>query len=85
MKIRLIILSLAMCAAVACGNADKAYVRKAVKLMDKQGLFAEGPEWKAARAEALSASPQTQDEAKDIVRTALKHKDFRKRRGGCDL
>lgn len=72
MKIRLIILSLAMCAAVACGNADKAYIRKAVKLMDKQGLFAEGPEWKAARAEALSASPQTQDEAKDIVRTALK-------------
>ena len=72
MKKRLVILALAMCAAVACGNADKGYVRKAVKLMDKQGLFAEGPEWKAARAEALSASPQTPDEAKDVVRAALK-------------
>ena len=72
MKFKLMILALAMCVAVSCGSPDKAYVRKAVKLMDKQGLFAEGPEWKAARAEALSASPQTPDEAKDVVRAALK-------------
>jgi C-terminal processing protease CtpA/Prc len=65
-------LLLAMCVTVSCGNADKAYVRKAVGLMDKYGLFAEGPEWKAARAEALSAAPQTPDEAKDVVRKALK-------------
>jgi C-terminal processing protease CtpA/Prc len=72
MKHGLIYLLLAMCALASCGNADKAYVRKAVKLMDKYGLFAEGPEWKAARAEALSAAPQTPDEAKDVVRKALK-------------
>lgn len=63
---------LTLCAAVSCGNADKAYVRKAVKLMDRQGLFAEGPEWKEARAEALAASPRSADEAKDVVRKALK-------------
>ena len=72
MKIRLLIMALAMCAAVACGSPEKGYVRKAVKLMDKQGLFAEGAEWEAARAEALSAEPQTPDEAKDVVRAALK-------------
>ena len=65
-------LLLAMCIAVSCGNADKAYIRKAVRLMDKYGLFAEGPEWKEARAEALSAAPQAPDEAKDVVRGALK-------------
>ena len=59
---------LAMCIAVSCGNADKAYIRKAVRLMDKYGLFAEGPEWKEARAVALSAAPQAPDEAKDVVR-----------------
>jgi C-terminal processing protease CtpA/Prc len=61
-----------MCVAVSCGNADKAYIRKAVRLMDKYGLFAEGPEWEAARTVALSAAPQAPDEAKDVVRGALK-------------
>ena len=56
----------------ACADADKTYVKKAVKLMDKQGLFAVGPEWEAARAEALAAEPQSPDEAKDIVGKALK-------------
>jgi C-terminal processing protease CtpA/Prc len=72
MKHGLVYLLLAMSMACSCVNADKAYVRKAVRLMDKSGLFAEGPEWDAARAEALSAAPQTPDEAKDIVRKALK-------------
>ena len=72
MKSRWMMMALAMCMVVACGNPDKAYVRKAVRLMDKQGLFAEGPAWEAARAEALSAAPQTPDEAKDVVRAALK-------------
>lgn len=72
MRNRIICLLLALCALVSCGSAEKTYVRKAVKLMDKYGLFAEGPEWEAARAEALSAAPQTPDEAKDVVRKALK-------------
>lgn len=72
MRHSLLYLLLAICIASSCGNADKAYVRKAVRLMDKYGLFAEGPEWEAARTEALSAAPQTPDDAKDIVRKALK-------------
>jgi len=72
MKEKLLLIAMALCVLSACGNADKAYVRKAVALMDRHGLFAEGPEWEAARAEALSAAPQTPDEAKDAVRKALK-------------
>lgn len=72
MKGKLLLIAMALCMVSACGNADKAYVRKAVALMDKHGLFAEGQEWEAARAEALSAAPQTPDEAKDAVRKALK-------------
>ena len=72
MRNRIICLLLALCTLVSCGSAEKTYVRKAVKLMDKYGLFAEGPGWEAARAEALSAAPQTPDEAKDVVRKALK-------------
>lgn len=56
MRHGLVFLTLAMCLAASCGNADKAYVRKAVRLMDRQGLFAKGPEWDAAKAEALSAA-----------------------------
>ena len=63
---------LGMILMTACADTDKTYVKKAVKLMDKQGLFAVGPEWEAARAEALAAEPQSPDEAKDIVRKALK-------------
>lgn len=33
--------------AVSCGDSNRQYVRKAVSIMDKQGLFAEGPEWQA--------------------------------------
>lgn len=57
---------------VSCGNANRQYVRSAVRIMDKQGLFAEGPEWKAARAEALSARPASLEEAQEIVRAAAK-------------
>ena len=58
--------------AVSCSDSNKAYVRKAVRLMDKAGLFAEGPQWDAAKAEALAASPATLEEAQEIVKTALK-------------
>ena len=40
--------------------------------MDKQGLFAEGPDWASAKAEALSAHPGSLEEAQEIVRTAAK-------------
>ena len=55
-----------------CVDGNKAYVRKAVSIMDKQGIFATGPEWDDAKREALAATPTTLDEAREIVRTAGK-------------
>ena len=48
-----------VCAAVAvacaagCTKASKSYVNKAVKIMDKNGLYAVGDEWEKAKKEAL--------------------------------
>ena len=57
---------------VSCGDANRQYVRKAVGIMDKQGLFAEGAEWKEAKAEALAAKPESLEEAQEIVRAAAR-------------
>lgn len=57
---------------VACADNNSQYVRKAIHIMDKQGLFAEGPEWAAAKAEALSVKPGSLKEAQEIVRSAAK-------------
>ena len=57
---------------VSCGDANRQYVRKAVRIMDKQGLFAEGPDWESAKAEALAANPGSLEEAQEIVRIAAK-------------
>lgn len=40
--------------------------------MDKQGLFADGPDWESAKAEALSAVPGSMEEAQEVVQTAAK-------------
>ena len=69
---RILILISAALMTIACGDANKAYVRKAVKIMDKEGLFAEGPEWEAAKAEALATKPASLEEAQDAVKAALK-------------
>ena len=69
---RYILMAAVVLTAVSCSDSNKAYVRKAVRLMDKAGLFAEGPQWDAAKAEALAASPATLEEAQEIVKTALK-------------
>lgn len=53
---RLIMILAAAAIAFSCADADKTFVRKAVRLMDKNGLFAEGPQWESARAEALAAA-----------------------------
>ena len=55
-----------------CQSPEQQYVRKAVKLMDKHGLFAEGPAWEQTRAAALEAKPGSKEEAYEIARTALK-------------
>ena len=68
-SVLLVALLLMMC---SCVNSNQQYVRKAVRIMDKQGLFAEGPDWETAKAEALSAKPTSLDQAQEIVRAAAK-------------
>lgn len=72
MKKNTILLLTAMLLTLSCGDADRQYVRKAIRIMDQQGLFAEGPEWEEAKAYALAAEPESLEEARDIVRTAVK-------------
>ena len=48
------------------------YVHKAIAIMDKNALFAEGPLWESAKKQALSSTPETMVEAYKIVREALK-------------
>ena len=55
-----------------CGSQEQQYVKKAVKLMNKHGLFAEGPAWEAARSSALASQPSTMEEAYDVCREAMK-------------
>lgn len=57
---------------VSCGDANRSYVRKAVRIMDKDGLFAQGEQWEEAREKALTARPATLEEAQDLVREAGK-------------
>lgn len=56
----------------SCGDANRQYVRTAIRIMDKQGLFAEGPDWESARAGALEATSASLEDAQEIVRTAVK-------------
>lgn len=56
---------------IACGTPEEQYVKKAVRLMDRHGLFATGEPWKAAKAEALAAKPATMEEAHAVVCKAL--------------
>ena len=65
-------LSLASCLLAGCQSAEQQYIKKAVRLMDKHGLFAEGPAWEEARAAALAARPATKEEAYEVTRQALK-------------
>ena len=66
------VLALAGGLLAGCGSPEQQYVKKAVKLMDKHGLFAEGPTWEEARAAALAARPTTREETYEVVRAALK-------------
>jgi len=56
--------------AISC-SGPHSYVVKAVRLMDKHGLFAEGQEWEAAKKVAFNSKPQNLDEAHEIVKGAL--------------
>ena len=69
---RISIILAAILLIVSCGDANQQYVRKAIRVMDKQGLFAEGADWESARAGALSAKPGSMEEAQELVRSAAK-------------
>ena len=55
-----------------CVDGNKAYVRKAVSIMDKQGIFATGSEWVIAKHVALEAVPENLDDARELVRNVGK-------------
>ena len=64
---RVLLILLTACLMASCGNSNTNYVKKAVKIMDKYGIYAQGDEWENAKNEALSANPETIEEAQEIV------------------
>lgn len=68
---RFALIAVALTLFMGCGSPNVRYVRKAIKLMERNGLFAEGEEWALARARALSANPASIEEAHEVLRQAL--------------
>ena len=56
----------------SCGYSNAKYVKKAVRIMDKHGIYAQGSDWEKAKHEALSAKPSSLEEAQEIVIQASK-------------
>ncbi len=72
MKIRHLYYIASVLMLFSCQDSNQSYIRRAIKIMDRQGLFAEGPEWTAAKQSALASEPASLEEAQDIVRSAAK-------------
>ena len=66
-KAHIILLTLVACIMASCGDSDTKYVKKAVHIMDKNGIYASGSEWEQAKSAALAAHPTTLEEAQEIV------------------
>lgn len=66
------LLSLLLLLITGCADGNRAYVRKAVSIMDKQGIFATGAEWVIAKHVALEAVPENLDDAREFVRNVGK-------------
>lgn len=67
-KTRTILLMLATCIIASCGDSNARYVKKAIGIMDKNGIYAQGPEWEDTKLMALkAASPATLEEAQAVV------------------
>ena len=60
------------CIMASCSDPNESYVKKAVRIMDKNGIYAQGLEWEKAKEEALSAQPSSLEEAQEIVLKAGK-------------
>ncbi|MBQ6577128.1 MAG: S41 family peptidase [Bacteroidales bacterium] len=69
--ILLVILSLGIAALTSRHTKERGYVERAVRLMDRKGLFAEGEQWEKAKKDALSQKPKSMEEAHETVRKAL--------------
>lgn len=67
-----LILFLLACIMASCSDPNENYVKKAVRIMDKNGIYAQGPEWEKAKEEALSAKPSSLEEAQEMVLKAGK-------------
>ena len=63
----IVLLMLIACIMVSCGDSNTRYVKKAVHIMDKNGIYAQGTEWEQAQSVALAAHPTTLEEAQEIV------------------
>ena len=61
------LLLLTICLMASCSDPNTSYVKKAVRIMDKNGIYTQGPEWKKAKEEALAARPSSLEEAQEIV------------------
>lgn len=72
MKTRIIGITAIIFMVLSCGDANQTYVRKAVRIMDKEGIFAVGAEWDAAKVKALEAAPASIEEAQEVILEALK-------------
>lgn len=64
---KILVLLLTVWVMASCGDPNTHYVKKAVRIMDKHGIYAQGPEWEKAKQEALQAQPSTMEEAQEIV------------------
>ena len=69
-KISFILVTLLL--AVSCVDSNRQYVRKAVKIMDKQGIMATDSRWWEEYESAMDARPSSMEEAQEIVRAAAK-------------
>ena len=62
-----LILLLTLLVMASCSDPNAKHVKKAIRIMDKHGIYAQGPEWEKAKQEALSAKPTNLEEAQEIV------------------
>lgn len=69
---KILTLLLTILVMASCSDPNTKYVKKAVRIMNRHGIYAQGPEWKEAKQEALSAKPSSIEEAQEIVNQAVK-------------
>ena len=66
-KRKILFLLLTALMVASCSNPNEKYVKKAVRIMDRNGIYAHGIEWEKAKEEALNAKPSSLEEAQEIV------------------